>query len=52
MSAELVTLEEGAVFTPVFCDGAGAPEPEVSWWFRSAELSRENTLDFTEPVTR
>ena len=52
VSAELVTLEEGAVFTPVFCDGAGAPEPEVSWWFRGAELSRENTLDFTEPVTR
>ena len=52
MSSELVTLEEGAVFTPVFCDGEGAPLPEVSWWFEGAEVSLENTLDFTEPVTR
>ena len=52
MSSELVTLEEGAVFTPVFCDGEGGPLPEVSWWFEGAEVSLENTLDFTEPVTR
>ena len=52
MSTELVTIEEGAVFTPVFCDGDGDPVPEVSWWFRGAEVSLENTLDFTEPVTR
>jgi len=52
VSSELVTLEEGAVFTPVFCDGEGAPLPEVSWWFEGAEVSLENTLDFTEPVTR
>ena len=52
MSTELVTIEEGAVFTPVFCDGDGAPVPEVSWWFRGAVVSLENTLDFTEPVTR
>ena len=52
MSTELVTIEEGAVFTPVFCDGDGDPVPEVSWWFRGALVSLENTLDFTEPVTR
>ena len=52
MSSELVTLKEGEVFTPVFCDGDGAPVPEVSWWFEGAQVSLENTLDFTEPVTR
>ena len=48
MSASLVSLAEGATFTPVFCSGAAVPEPEVAWRRRgeSAVISSENTLDF------
>ena len=48
MSASLVSLVEGATFTPVFCSGAAVPEPEVAWRRRgeSAVISSENTLDF------
>ena len=52
MTSSVVRLEEGAEFTPVFCDGGGSPVPEVTWSFRGAEVSQENTLDFTEAVTR
>ena len=48
VSASLVTLAEGATFTPVFCSAAAVPEPEVAWRRRgeSGVISSENTLDF------
>ena len=52
MSASQVILQEDDSFTAVFCDGEGEPVPEVSWWRDGSVVSPENTLDFSDPVTR
>ena len=52
MSADQLTVVEGDIFPPVFCDGDGSPPPQVSWFRDGINISQENTLDFTESVTR
>jgi len=43
---------EGDMMTPVFCDGDGSPPPQVTWFHEQRNISQENTLDFTDVVTR
>ena len=52
MSSDHVTVVEGDMFTPVFCDGDGSPPPQVTWFHDQKNISQENTLDFTDSVTR
>ena len=52
MSAAEIIMREDESFPAVFCDGEADPDPEVSWWFNNALISQENTLDFSDPITR
>jgi len=52
VSAAEIIMREDESFPAVFCDGEADPDPEVSWWFNNALISQENTLDFSDPITR
>ena len=52
VSASEIIMREDESFPAVFCDGEADPDPEVSWWFNNALISQENTLDFSDPITR
>merc|ERR1719219_797828 len=52
LSASSLTVREGDLITPVFCEGDSQPAPTVSWWRHTLEVSGEATLDWSEVVTR
>ena len=48
----MVTVREGEVFGPIFCDGEAEPPPEVTWWHEENQVTSEATLDMSDVVTR
>ena len=52
LSSTSLTVREGGLITPVFCDGNSEPPPTVSWWRNTLEVTAEATLDWSEAVTR
>jgi len=53
ISKTLLSIIENEVMDdPIFCDGEAVPEPEVVWKYNDEEITSENLLDFSEPLTR
>ena len=52
LTSTSLTVREGDLITPVFCDGHSDPPPSVSWWRHQLEVTGEATLDWSEAVTR
>ena len=52
LSSTSLSITEGDLTTPVFCDGDSQPPPSVSWWRHTLEVTSEATLDWSEAVTR
>ena len=45
-------MKEHEAIDPIFCSGEGVPEPSIVWKYNEKEITSENTLDFSEPLTR
>merc|ERR1712106_418553 len=52
ISTTFLSIEEHEVINAIFCYGEGVPEPSVVWTFDEQEITSENTLDFSDPLTR
>jgi len=52
ISDTFLSIKEHEAIDPIFCFGEGLPEPSIVWKFDEKEIISENTLDFSDPLTR
>ena len=52
ISNTFLSIKEHEAIDPIFCSGEGVPEPSIVWKYNEREITSENTLDFSEPLTR
>jgi len=52
ISDTFLSIKEHEAIDPIFCSGEGVPEPSIVWKYNEKEITSENTLDFSEPLTR